>query len=79
MGVCPVHDLPELFPVGNILEIDKSQGSPRNDESVVAVLFYFIKGLVKVLQMFERRVLRCMGNRVHQVNLYLEWCIGKEP
>ena len=50
IGKAPVHDLNELGPVVNALEVEGLNGGSRNDHSVVAKIAHLVKRAIKRLK-----------------------------
>ena len=77
MRFCPFHNLNQLRPVIDFLEIHLFNRSTGNDKAVIILVFNIIKGLVKFEQMVFRRVCRFMSCCLNQVDLNLDRRVGK--
>ncbi|MNC63374.1 hypothetical protein D3C75_1134920 [compost metagenome] len=53
----PVNHPFDLWPVGNVTEIDQPQRRPGDNQSVEILILNIFKITVKVIQMLRRRVL----------------------
>ena len=72
------RDVFQFLPVMDVLKVDKAQGGPGDDQSIVTMVPDLIEGFVKGLEVFDGCILGGMVFWMYQVNLDLQGCIGKQ-
>lgn len=77
MGLGPLHDLAELLPVINILELHQFDGRASDDETVVFFVTDLVEGAVEGKQMILGRMGGFVGFGLHKVDFNLKRSVGQ--
>ena len=79
VGLGELHDLFQLFPIGDLLERQRLDGGACDDHAVEVAVLDLVELLVKFLHMRERRIFAFIGARVDKRHIYLKRRVAQEP
>ena len=68
-----------MIPVGDLLEIQLSQGGASDDQAVIVAMAYIFKVTVKGVEMIARRMFRLFVVDPEQVDIHLQRSIAQQP
>ena len=74
-----IHDAHELFPVVHLLEGQVLHRSSGNDHTVEMEIPDFVEGLIKTLEVLERRVFGNMLGRAQKRDIDLKGRVAEQP
>ena len=76
-GFAPLHDLAQGIPVIYLFKLQVLHRCACDDESVVTLMLYLVKGFVKYLHVFPGCIFGDMLFHMEEVQLYLEGGVGE--
>ena len=75
----PFHDLAKFVPVLHFLKFEVLHRRAGDDETVEALVFYVLEGLVEGEQVFGADVFRLVGAGVQKGELHLQRRVAQQP
>ena len=79
VGLGELHDLFQLFPIGDLLERQRLDRGAGDDHSVEVAVLDLVELLVKFLHMRERRIFAFIRARVDKSHIYLKRRVAQKP
>ena len=76
--LAPLHDLGDLFPVGDLLEGHLLDGRTRDDEAIILLVAHLGERAVEFRKIVLRRMLRHIRLRIDEVDLDLQRRIAQK-
>ena len=73
----PFHDLAQLVPVVDVLEVEQLNGGSRDDETVVVLVAHLGEGGVEGLEVLGSDVFRLVADGLKQLDLDLKRRVGE--